>query len=46
MKDEYIYDAVRGTKKPALAKLNKTKLTKLELDDMFNDWENGERRNN
>ena len=37
--DDYDYDEVRGAhgKKPKLARLNKTKLSKEDMDDLFLD---------
>ncbi len=36
---EYVYDEITGgrTKKPVMSVLNKTKLSKYEMDDLFND---------
>lgn len=38
---EYVYDEVTGgrMKKPVMSVLNKTKLSKYEMDDLFNDFE-------
>ena len=37
---EYVYDEVTGgrMKKPVMSVLNKTKLSKYEMDDLFNTW--------
>ena len=37
--DEFVFDEIRGaaSKKPVLSALNKTKLSKYEMDDIFLD---------
>ena len=38
---EYVYDEITGgrMKKPVMSLLNKSKLSKYEMDDLFNSWD-------